>query len=184
MKRHIGFTTHNASVVGGYELNTPGYTRMFQDLKNALLTICKQNPNEQIVFHTTFHLGADFVWIEAIKDVSKHYPNVTWEAHLPIALHKYVEFWKNPQDKRYFEQHIYFADKIHIYYDKQDMKQVEHPSVLWTAAKIKMVESCELLYVILDQNIPAEKDDTIVTVQYAEANGVQVKIVPRERYNI
>lgn len=182
-KRHIGFTTHNPSVCGGYELKTPGYARMYDDLKGAIDILCRQNPNEQLVFHTTFHLGADFVWIEAIKHAVRTYKNVTWEVHLPIQPYKYVEYWKNEADRHYFNENVLHADRIHIYYDRFDMKKVDHPSVLWTATKINMVNACELLYVVLNKSISAEKDDTITTVQYAEANAVIVKIVPQERYN-
>lgn len=109
---HIALTGHRPAKIGGYNMATPAYKHMQDDLEAYIRFNLQQY--DTVWCHSGLALGADTVWSKAILAMKQEYPGrVLFHAEIPTFSQK--DAWFKKSDIDFWNLQVQRADDKSIY---------------------------------------------------------------------
>lgn len=111
---HIGLTGHRPNKLGGYDISTPSYQKLQNDLEQYIHY--QLQSHDTVVGHSGLALGADTVWSKAIMNMrEKHSDRVKFHAEIPFMSQH--SKWFKKSDIDFWHKQVDTADDSTVYGD-------------------------------------------------------------------
>jgi len=169
---HIALTGHRPNKLAGYDITTPPYKRLQQDLEQYI--------RYQLRFHDTvwghsgLALGADTIWSKAILAMREQFPGrVMFYAEIP--MYSQADRWFKTADIDFWKEQIQTADSSTLY-SYQDTYTDQEAAEAMNDRNIGMIDQCDILLALWD----GSSGGTGRSVRYAKSIDKPIqKIDPR-----
>lgn len=147
---HVALTGHRPNKLGGYDLNTPQYHALQNDLEQYIRHLLSKY--DHVWCHSGLALGADTLWSKAILAVRaqpEFAGRVFFFAEIPMMSQS--SQWFKQSDLDFWQEQVDSADASRVYLKNQDT-----PLDKGTAAKALndrntgMVSHCDILLAVWD----------------------------------
>lgn len=123
---HIALTGHRPNKLGGYNLNTPYYFNMHNELLEVIVNLI---PLYDVVWvHSGMALGADTVWACAARTAMKQFPGrVKLHAEIPVMTQP--DAWFKQEDKDRWRDLVDLADEKTVYAQTYSPKAMQDRNI-------------------------------------------------------
>lgn len=181
---HISLTGHRPGDLGGYNLATPAYRRLQDDLEQY---IRYQLENHTIVWgHSGLALGADTIWSMAILEMKKQFPErVKFYAEIPM-MSQYSQWFKT-SDIDFWHKQVAMADEKTVYAPKfeeepETQRKASSGKILMNR-NIGMVDHADvLLAVAKPEKIKNGKSGTGHAINYGKKADKEIVYIDANNY--
>lgn len=180
---HIALTGHRPNKLGGYNLVTPAYARLQDDLEAF---IHFQLLTYNVVWgHAGLALGADTIWARALFTVQKQVPQrVKFYAEIPMMSQS--KQWFKQSDISFWNHQVENCDDSTIY--DPDFEKLTETERKYSAGKvlnkrnIGMVDHSDILLALLWADDRGLKSGTHNAVKYAQKQNKHIQYINPGNY--
>ena len=169
---HIAITGHRPTKLGGYNLDTPGYYKLQQDLEQYIRFMLSQH--DRLTCHSGLALGADTIWSKAVLNMRETYPTrVYYHAEVPMMTQS--ERWPFAADRLFWKRCVDSADFVTIY---GEVSSTMSAGKLLNNRNIGMVDHCDTLLAVFDGSPSGTKN----AIDYAKRKSKEIVMIEPTKY--
>lgn len=182
---HIALTGHRPPKLDGYNINTPKYQALLNDLKQY---IRYQLKTYDVVWgHSGLALGADTIWSKAILEMKQEFPNRVF-FHAEIPFWEQSSSWFKDSDISFWQKQVNEADAKSVYdqdfaeFKKTSQNQYEQKRRASKALQdrnIGMIDHADILLAVYDG---VSSGGTKNAIDYATNKKKEIVFIETKKY--